>query len=281
MNPDEPRKEQQRAVNVAIIAGILACICYGVSTTLIIRSLKTDTQVDRRALLGIASLGLLLHAYYLYDALLQPEGVQLGVTTMAALFALVLAATSTGLAFFRRIESLLAPAYPVAITGLVIALLFSDGLRPDPHLGEGVIAHILLSISAYCVLALALSQATLLWIQNHQLKHRHLHDVLNLLPPLQTMESSLFDLISISLLLLSFAIGTGFIFVDDFFAQHLLHKTVFALGAWAVLVLLLAGRTLWGWRGMVAVRWTLTGFVLLTLGYFGSKVVLEVILQRV
>ena len=129
--------------------------------------------------------------------------------------------------------------------------------------------------------ALALSQAILLWIQNYQLKHRHLHDVINLLPPIQTMESTLFDLISISMVLLTLAIGTGFIFVDDFFAQHLLHKTVFALGAWAVLWLLLFGRNLWGWRGMVAVKWTMTGFVLLTLGYFGSKVMLEVILNRV
>ena len=82
-------------------------------------------------------------------------------------------------------------------------------------------------------------------------------------------------------ILLTLAIGTGFIFVSDFFAQHLLHKTVFALSAWAVLWLLLFGRNLWGWRGMVAVKWTMTGFVLLTLGYFGSKVVLEVILDRV
>ena len=268
-------------MTMATVAGILACLCYGISTVLIIRSLKTDVQVNRPALLGTATVGLMLHAYFLYDGLLQVDGVQLGVTTMASLFALVLAATGTVVAYFRRIESLLAPAYPAAITGLLIALLFSDNVTPDPHIGQGVIAHILLSISAYCVLSLALSQAILLWIQNYQLKHRHLHDVINLLPPIQTMESTLFDLISISMVLLTLAIGTGFVFVDDFFAQHLLHKTVFALGAWTVLWLLLFGRNLWGWRGMVAVKWTMTGFVLLTLGYFGSKVMLEVILNRV
>lgn len=268
-------------MTMAIIAGSLACVCYGISTVLIIRSLKTDVQVDRRVLLGTATVGLILHGYFLSFALLQDQGVQLGVTTMASLFALVLAGTGTLMAYFRRIESLLAPAYPAAITGMLIALLFNDDVVPNPHLSKGVISHILLSVSAYCVLALALSQAILLWIQNYQLKHRHLHDVLNLLPPLQTMESMLFDLISISMVLLTLAIGTGFIFVDDFFAQHLLHKTVFALGAWSVLWLLLFGRNLWGWRGMVAVKWTLTGFVLLTLGYFGSKVMLEVILNRV
>ncbi|MBA53637.1 MAG: cytochrome C assembly protein [Pseudomonadales bacterium] len=268
-------------MNLAIIAGIMACLCYGISTVLIIRSLKTDVQVNRALLLGMATAGGLLHLLFLYDALFQDDGVQLGVTTMAALFSLVLAATGTIVAYYRHIESLLAPAYPVAIVGLCIALLFTDNALPNPHLNSGVIAHILLSISAYCVLALALSQSILLWIQNYQLKHRHLHDLLTLLPPIQTMESTLFDLISICMVLLTLAIGTGFIFVSDFFAQHLLHKTVFALGAWAVLWLLLFGRNLWGWRGMVAVKWTMTGFVLLTLGYFGSKVVLEVILDRV
>lgn len=268
-------------MTMAILAGILACVCYGMSTVLIIKSLKTDIQADRRLLLGAATVGLCLHGFFLSEALFQEQGVQLGVTTMAALFALVLCTTATLVAYFRHIESLLATAYPAAITGLVIALLFNDDVPPIPHPGNGMITHILLSVSAYCVLALALSQAILLWIQNYQLKHRHLHDVLNLLPPLQTMESTLFDLISISMVLLTLAIGTGFIFVDDFFAQHLLHKTAFALGSWAVLWLLLAGRNLWGWRGMVAVKWTMTGFVLLTLGYFGSKVMLEVILDRV
>jgi ABC-type uncharacterized transport system permease subunit len=139
----------------------------------------------------------------------------------------------------------------------------------------------LLSIVAYSVLALALSQALLLSIQNYQLKHRHIHDILHLLPPLQTMESTLFDLISIGLLLLTIAIGSGFFYLDDIFAQHLIHKTVFAIASWLVLALLLLGRLQWGWRGMVAVKWTLTGFLLLTLAYFGSKFMLEVVLQRV
>jgi ABC-type uncharacterized transport system permease subunit len=37
---------------------------------------------------------------------------------------------------------------------------------------------------------------------------------------------------------------------------------------------------LYGWRGRVAVRWTLTGFLMLVLAYIGSKFVLEIILGR-
>jgi ABC-type uncharacterized transport system permease subunit len=41
------------------------------------------------------------------------------------------------------------------------------------------------------------------------------------------------------------------------------------------------GRLIHGWRGRTAIRWTLGGFASLMLGYFGSKMVLELILHRV
>ncbi len=268
-------------MTMALVAGILACVGYGAATVLVVKSLKTDVPVHRNTLLAIAFISLVLHGYYLVSEMFPGQGIQLGVTTMACLFAIVLAGTGTIMALYRHIDALLAPSYPVAALGICIALLFDDKSTPIDELGHGLIAHILLAIWAYSVIALAFSQAVLLWIQNYQLKHRHIHDILNLLPPLQTMESYLFDLISIGMVLLTVAIGTGFIYVDDFFAQHLIHKTAFALGSWCVLWLLLFGRNLWGWRGMMAVKWTLTGFALLTLGYFGSKVVLELILERV
>ena len=58
------------------------------------------------------------------------------------------------------------------------------------------------------------------------------------------------------------------------------HKTVFAVLSWLTFGWLLAGRLLYGWRGRTALRWTLTGFVLLVFAYVGSRFVLEVVLQR-
>ena len=73
---------------------------------------------------------------------------------------------------------------------------------------------------------------------------------------------------------------SGFVFLDDMLAQHLAHKTVLSILAWLVFAGLLAGRWLAGWRGQLAVRWTLGGFLSLMLAYFGSKMVLELILGR-
>ena len=80
---------------------------------------------------------------------------------------------------------------------------------------------------------------------------------------------------------LALAVVSGFTFVDNLFAQHLAHKTILSIFAWFVFALLLWGRWKFGWRGRKAIRWTLSGFGLLILAYFGSKLVLEIILDGV
>ena len=68
------------------------------------------------------------------------------------------------------------------------------------------------------------------------------------------------------------------VWLEDIFAQHLVHKTVLSIASWAVFGALLLGRLFMGWRGRTAVRWTLSGFGVLLLAYFGSKIMLEWVL---
>jgi ABC-type uncharacterized transport system permease subunit len=90
----------------------------------------------------------------------------------------------------------------------------------------------------------------------------------------------MFQAIGVGFALLSLTLFSGFVFVDNLFAQHLVHKTVLALSAWVVFGILLTGRVRFGWRGRVAIRWTIGGFALLGLAYFGSKLILENVLGR-
>ena len=76
------------------------------------------------------------------------------------------------------------------------------------------------------------------------------------------------------------ALLTGVLFVDNLLAQHLVHKTVLSVLSWLAFGALLLGRWRRGWRGATAVRWTLAAMVLLVLAFFGSKFVLELLLQR-
>ncbi len=94
------------------------------------------------------------------------------------------------------------------------------------------------------------------------------------------MEQFLFQLITAGVILLTLSLMTGFLYVEDLFAQHLVHKTVLSLAAWLVFSILLWGRWRFGWRGRKAIRWTMAGFAVLLLAYLGTKFVIEFVIAR-
>lgn len=96
---------------------------------------------------------------------------------------------------------------------------------------------------------------------------------------MESVEQLMFRFIVTGFLLLTLALVTGFLFFENIFAQHLVHKTALSVIAWVVFAVLLVGRHVAGWRGRTAVQWTLAGFILMGLAYFGSKIVLEWILD--
>ena len=131
---------------------------------------------------------------------------------------------------------------------------------------------------AYSLFAIAALQAIYLSFAARRLKS-HV-PVLRFLPPLAIMEQLMFQLTGIAFVLLSIGLLVGVPYIHDVHAQHLGHKIVFSALAWLTFAVLLIGRYQWHWRGRRAVRFLLTGFVLLALGFFGSKFVLELVLHK-
>ena len=135
--------------------------------------------------------------------------------------------------------------------------------------------HILLSMSAYAILTLCACQSVLLQLQDKQLHHQTKYSFINKLPPLQTMENLLLSGLLVGTVLLTLSLLTGFVFLDNIFAQHLVHKTTFSIIAWFIFIGIITGHQLLGLRGKQLRLLVQLGFVLLLLGYFGSKFVLE------
>jgi ABC-type uncharacterized transport system permease subunit len=92
------------------------------------------------------------------------------------------------------------------------------------------------------------------------------------------MEKLLFQLLIIGFSLLTFSLITGFFFLEDLFAQHLIHKTVLSLLSWLLFLIIIIGHKKLGWRNNMVNRSIQIGFILLLLAYFGSKFVLEKLL---
>ena len=209
-----------------------------------------------------------------------PGGLSLGFYKISALMFLAINLVCALLMLRRPLQTLLVVLFPLSAMSVLVSTFAPETTAITTDLAAGMLVHIGSSILAYAVLTLAAAQSALVAAQDYQLRHRHTRGIVQILPPLQLMETMLFELLFVGVVLLTVAIASGFLFVDDIFAQHLVHKTTLTIVAWLLFSILLWGHHRLGWRSQVAVRLTLAGFVALMLAFFGSKLVLELVLQR-
>lgn len=255
---------------------IITVAGYAVAGGLSWRSLrKTAPHWPIFATAGVA---LACHLTVLAHGSLQAHSLVIGMGSALSLFAWQAALLLLLFNLRQPIAALGMVIYPMAAIGVVANIVLPVGDNPTEPLAWPIQAHILLSLLAYGLLTLGAVQATILAVQHRQLHDHRPRGAVAGLPPLETMERVLFQLIGAGFCLLTLAIASGAFFIDHLFAQHLVHKTVLSITAWIFFAVLLWGRWRFGWRGRVAIRWTLSGYVLLILAYFGSKLVLELIL---
>lgn len=239
-----------------------------------------DRSLLKRAGVAIAMLGALVHAWSFVLEFLQLGGPSADFFSALSLVSLlILLVLLVGMIRYPMLEIL-----PLALPGTAFMVLHRLILSPDPvalETGSAMLdVHVTASLLSYSMLSIAAVTALFIAML-HNLLHRRKGAVLiEILPPLVVMENMLFKMILAGWLILSLSLATGLIFVDDLFAQHLAHKTFLSITSWLVFGLLLAGRWRYGWRGMRAVRLCLIGMAVLLLAYFGSKAVLELLLDR-
>ena len=254
------------------LLAVLALLCYAASGIAAWRA--------ARWLPWVALAGLLLHFGGLGQQLIQGSSLRVGVTESLSLFAWQSALLLWTFSWRERVAINGVLVYPLAgVLGLVAALWPSPVLNTE-KLSWQVTLHVLISLLAAGVLTLAAVQAMALAIQERLLRVHAAASRWRRLPPLQLMERLLFQLVAVGFALLSLTLLTGLWFIEDWMAQHLAHKTVLSIVAWLVFGILLWGRWRHGWRGRTAIRWALSGYALLILAYFGTKIILEQVLQK-
>ncbi|MDZ7669140.1 MAG: cytochrome c biogenesis protein CcsA [Gammaproteobacteria bacterium] len=261
------------------ITSVAAALLYALGAALQIRSFRLSRPMAMRTLAWLTVPALLCHAVATYFQINSEAGLFLGLFTAASLIALLMVVFLILAATYLPVQNLLVLVLPIAALSVLAGLFGESSFQARDSLASALIAHILFSIVAYSILFMAACQSILLAYQEHALKTRSSIRGLRLLPPLESMESLLFALLWTGIVTLTAAIATGFIFLDDLFAQNVVHHTVLSLISWMLYAALLGGRHFFGWRSRTATYWTLIAFSLLVLGYFGSKFVLEVLLN--
>ena len=227
----------------------------------------------------VAAIGAAYHGHTIFNLILPSHGFDLTIGNALAMIGLELAV----IALLAAIE----PTLRGMSGGLLLLAAFSVVLM-GPSAAEHdavaiswqVRAHVLIALLSYGLLTVGAIVAVFALVQERRLQAAKLSSTNQLFAPLETTERLLFSVAAVGFAGLTLTIASGSTFVIDLMEQHLAHKFGLSLLAWLVFGILLAGRFFRGWRGKRAVELYLGGFVLLCLAYFGSRVILEEILNR-
>ena len=257
---------------------LLAVGLYLVSALVLAQTYRPGTRGvllrRRRIALFLAALALTLQAIGLFRVMDTPSPVNLDLGNALDL-------TGAAVVFVVLVGSFFEPVAPAGV--LVFPLASVTVLTPFVHETPFVVhtghtlldVHIVLAVLAYAILALAASEAVMLWIQESRLKRAHGSEGFQVFPPLLLTERMLFQLITAGFILLTFVLVSGLVYLHELVVLHLMPKAAISLLAWLVFGGLLYGRRRYGWRGRVAAGWTLGAFTLLVLAYLGTKLLWE------
>ncbi len=263
-------------------AGVLAIIGYLGASALLAAPRppdRPDAPVRRRLWSAVLFMALLAHSAVLAQLTFTPQGWNVSVFNAASLVAWCIALLLSLLLRRQPLASLAVVILPLAALALAVDLSVPSTYLVTETLAPGLRIHIALALIAYSLFAIAAVQAVFLAVAERQLRQHH--PIMNFLPPLPTMEAVMFQLTLIAFVLLTLSLVLGALSIENIRAQHLAHKIVFSMLAWAVFATLVVGRWRYGWRGRHGVKYVCAGLVLLALAYFGTKIVLELVLHRV
>ena len=223
--------------------------------------------------------GLLWHAWLLWFAIAVPDGIVLSIGNTASFIGLLLATIGLVGAVEKSLRGLAGGLLMLAAIAALLTNRHAAAELAAPMTWQ-IQSHILISLLAYGLLTVGVIVALYALAQERRLQAGKFSSMNQLFAPLETTERLLFGITTAGFLILLIAVSTGVAFVDDLFAQHLVHKTALSILALVLFGALLIARWLAGWRGKRAIYLYLWGFLFLCLAYFGSRYVLEEILGR-
>ncbi|TDF39887.1 inner membrane protein YpjD [Alteromonadaceae bacterium M269] len=258
---------------------LVSLVLYLGSAFLLLRHFFNNLPGRHPYALPLAGAALIAHIVILANSILLEPGQNMSIVNVASLIAWLISVSMTLASLYMTTALLLPVVYGFAGLVILLKIFVPDIYMMQISLNPSLVVHITLALLAYGCLMIALLYALQLGYINSRLKAKQTSLVASPLPPLMAVEAILFKLLSVGTILLALSLMTGFGFMEDMFAQHQVHKTVLSVIAWFIYAGICLGHYKYGWRGKPVVGATVVAASLLTLAYFGSRFVKEVILS--
>ena len=261
------------------LVAVSAAILYVIAIATIIPGLVHQTGIRAKTVLISALLALVFHAWSLSDLILSGSGQNLSILNVASLISFIVSVVMSVAMLKTRIWFLLPVIYSFSAINLCAATFLPSSYVTHFENDPKLLIHISLALFSYSTLTIAALYALQLAWLDHKLKAKKALAINPNIPPLMLIERQLFKIILIGNLLLTATLITGFTFVHDMFAQGKAHKGILSFIAWLIYSVLLWGHYQKGWRGKKVTWFAVAGATILTLAYFGSRFVREIILN--
>lgn len=264
---------------------VIFSVFFYLSSLLLITPMLLKTQSGEQVqkpnqalFFSTSFLAIILHCFSLTDLFTQLiSGQNFTVTAIGSLISLIIAFLSTS-AMLLRIKTLwflLPIIYSFAIMNVILATLLPSHFLYHLSKNIALFIHVGLSLFTYSVCFIAaLYSIQIFWI-DRSLKNKKL-PFSPIIPPLMLVERHFFRLMLTGELLLTIVLISGSFHLAKDFAPQDIQKAVFSFLAWCVFGIALIGHWKLYWRGKRIVIYAISGTTLLTIAYFGSRLMLEI-----
>ncbi|MDU0355507.1 cytochrome c biogenesis protein CcsA [Paraglaciecola aquimarina] len=261
---------------------LLEVLCFGLyflTSGIIVTGMFSERGPNKRLAMLTVICALVLHSLILKSTVFVELGQNMSMLNVASLIGWLISITML-VASIKVPNTILLPV----VYGFTGAIVIFSRLMPDAHVMQvsvqpTLLLHVSLALFAYACLGIAFLYALQLSYINFRLKEKNASLLHSSLPPLMDVERILFKLLLVGTVLLTLSLISGFMFLDNMFAKEQAHKTILSILSWAIYSVILFGHAKFGWRGKSVITFTIIGGFLLTLAYFGSRFVREVLLN--
>jgi ABC-type uncharacterized transport system permease subunit len=266
--------------SLTYLAFALSLICYLSAGFLYIQQFfKTSLSYIKYAqpLLMLALLG---HLGILIIGKHGHSGEQLSLAFVTTMLAWLV--TLTMFVAHKYIKNLLFLPVVCFVSAFIILIdiFFPTTTGITINMSVGMISHIILSLVAFGLLSISMLYACQLAFIKYQLKQKSRIMISGHLPPLLSVERILMQLMAVGTILLFCALVSGFIFIPNMLASGYAHKTVLSSIALCCYIICISLHHFIGLKARITILFNFVGLFLLTLGYFGSRLVKEVLLAQ-
>jgi len=259
---------------------VVAMLAYLLSLALIIPSIIRKNGAYRRLALISVIAALICHAVALQQRIFDVStGQNLSLVNIGSVVSLIICTVMTIVASRNRGWFILPIVYSFALINLAFVTFLPGEFITHLEQSKGLLVHIGLALFAYATLIIAALYALQLAWLDYQLKNKRL-TFNNDMPPLMTIERKLFHITQVGVILLTLTLCTGLLYMDNLFSRENIDKAVLSILAWFVYIVLLWGHYHEGWRGRRVAWFSIAGAVLLTLAYFGSRLIQQLMIHQ-